>query len=164
MAQISTVTVESRSLIFRREGTAPKQDKFCVKMKALDDCLSLSLLRASCWRSRMEAPPGEKGRLRPGNHWLNGCHLGWRPSHIQTGPVLPWAPELNEQNWDLMSSGCRNIENILHQRKQHSNYVLSASISLESPPGIPSTSSTRLGWEVPTGCSRVCWNSDLKSL
>lgn len=83
--------LKAGSLIFGREGTAPKQDKFCVKMKALDDCLSLSLLRASCWRSRMEAPPGEKGRLRPGNHWLNGCHLGWRPSHIQTvdPPGLP---------------------------------------------------------------------------
>lgn len=44
MAQISTVTVESRSLIFRRRHSSQARTKFCVKMKALDDCLSLSLL------------------------------------------------------------------------------------------------------------------------
>ena len=165
LAQISAATVESRSLIFRRESTAPKQDKFSLKMAALDDCLP-----GLCWGIFADGP--EQQHLQGRRAVCGQVIIDWRGTTWGGGPhtckLAQFSPGLlhyvNEQNWDLMSSGCRNIENILHLREQHSDCVLSASISLESPPGIPTTSLMRLGWEVGTGCSRVCWNSDLKPL
>ena len=103
LAQISAATVESRFDLQERKRSS-QAGQILFKDGSSGWLSSWSLLRAFCWRSGTEAPPGEKGSLWPGNHWLKGYHLGWRPSHVQTGPVLPWAPALcqwTERGFDV---------------------------------------------------------------
>lgn len=61
MSQISTGVIESRNLILRRKSTAPKQDKFSVKMAALGwVSFNVSVVGSSADGQEWKYPQGTK--------------------------------------------------------------------------------------------------------